>query len=139
RPPPVALEPRPPAAGPSLELVAYAGRRITRQRVLLVLTRRRLPPRPELDAVLGALRARGALAAEFELGPLPATALDELVGSAADVPAAHRARIVRLAAGTPLLAGERAGPAAHEGARAAGLAGAPRLALARLGPAARLF
>src|SRR6202035_1245730 len=139
RPPPVALEPRPPAAGPSLELVAYAGRRISRQRVLLVLTRRRLPPRPELDAVLGALRARGTLAPEFDLGQLPATALDELVGSAADVPAAQRARIVRLAAGNPLLAVETARSAVRDVDPAAGLAGATRQALARLGPAARLF
>jgi DNA-binding SARP family transcriptional activator/tetratricopeptide (TPR) repeat protein len=139
RPLALALEDLHAADRSSLELVAYAGRRITRQRVLLVLTRRRLPPRPELDAVLGALRARGALAAEFDLGPLPATALDELVGSAADVPAAHRARIVRLAAGNPLLAVETARSAAHDVDPAAGLAGATRLALARLGPAARLF
>src|SRR6185437_2521103 len=74
----------------SLELAAYAGRRVARLPVLLVLTRRRLPPRPELDAVLGALRARGTLAAEFDLGPLPAAALDELVRSAAELPAPHR-------------------------------------------------
>jgi DNA-binding SARP family transcriptional activator/tetratricopeptide (TPR) repeat protein len=139
RPLALALEDLHAADRSSLELVAYAGRRITRQRVLLVLTRRRLPPRPELDAVLGALRARGALAAEFDLGPLPAAALDELVGAAADVPAAHRARIVRLAAGNPLLAVETARSAAHDVDPAAGLAGATRLALARLGPAARLF
>jgi tetratricopeptide (TPR) repeat protein len=139
RPLALALEDLHAADRPSLELVAYAGRRISRQRVLLVLTRRRLPPRPELDAVLGALRARGTLAAEFDLGPLPASALDELVGSAADVPAAHRARIVRLAAGNPLLAVETARSAAHDVDPAAGLAGATRQALARLGPAARLF
>jgi DNA-binding SARP family transcriptional activator/tetratricopeptide (TPR) repeat protein len=139
RPLALALEDLHAADRPSLELVAYAGRRISRHRVLLVLTRRRLPPRPELDAVLGALRARGTLAAEFDLGPLPATAVDELVGSAADVPAAHRARIVRLAAGNPLLAVETARSAAHDVDPAAGLAGATRQALARLGPAARLF
>ena len=127
----------------SLELVAYAGRRITRQPVLLVLTRRRLPPRPELDAVLAALRARGTLAAEFDLGPLPAAALDKLVGSAVRVPdslsRADRERIVRLAAGNPLLAVETARYAAHDGDPAAGLAGAARQAIARLSPAARLF
>jgi len=139
RPLALALEDLHAADRSSLELVAYAGRRISRQRVLLVLTRRRLPPRPELDAVLGALRARGTLAAEFDLGPLPATALDELVGSAADVPAAHRARIVRLAAGNPLLAVETARSAAHDVDPAAGLTGAARQALARLAPAARLF
>jgi DNA-binding SARP family transcriptional activator len=123
----------------SLELVAYAGRRIARQPVLLVLTRRRLPPRSELDAVLAALRARGTLAAEFDLGPLPAAALDKLVGLTVRVPAAHRARIVRLAAGNPLLAVETARYAAHDGDPAAGLAGATGHAIARLSPAARLF
>ena len=86
RPLALALEDLHAADRSSLELVAYAGRRITRQPVLLVLTRRRLPPRPELDAVLGALRARGTLAAEFDLGPLPAAALDELVGLTARDP-----------------------------------------------------
>lgn len=123
----------------SLELVAYAGRRITRQPVLFVLTRRRLPPRPELDAVLAALRARGTLAAEFDLGPLSAAALDQLVGLTVPLPAAHRERIVRLAAGNPLLAVETARYAAHEADPAAGLAGATRQAIARLSPAARLF
>jgi len=143
RPLALALEDLHAADRSSLELVAYAGRRITRQPVLLVLTRRRLPPRPELDAVLGALRARGTLAAEFDLGPLPATALDELVRSVADLPAAYRERIVRLATGNPLLAVETARSAArsatHHVDPAAGLVGASRQALARLSPAARLF
>jgi DNA-binding SARP family transcriptional activator/tetratricopeptide (TPR) repeat protein len=139
RPLTLALEDLHAADRSSLELVAYAGRRIARQPVLLVLTRRRLPPRPELDAVLGALRARGTLAAEFDLGPLPATALDELVGSAADVPAASRERIVRLAAGNPLLAVELARSATHDVEPAVGLTGAARQAIARLSPAARLF
>jgi tetratricopeptide (TPR) repeat protein len=119
--------------------VAYAGRRITRQPVLLVLTRRRLPPRSELDAVLAALRARGTMAAEFDLGPLPAVALDELIGLTVRVPAAHRERIVRLAAGNPLLAVETARYAADDGDPVAGLAGATRQAIARLSPSARLF
>lgn len=139
RPLALALEDLHAADRSSLELVAYAGRRITRQPVLLVLTRRRLPPRAELDAVLAALRARGTLGAEFDLGPLPAAALNELVGMAAPLPAAHRERIVRLAAGNPLLAVETARYAAHDGDPAAGLAGATRQATARLSPAARLF
>ncbi|MBV9207391.1 MAG: AAA family ATPase, partial [Actinobacteria bacterium] len=88
RPLALALEDLHAADRSSLELVAYAGRRITRQPVLLVLTRRRLPPRAELDAVLAALRARGTLGAEFDLGPLPAAALNELVGTAVQIPAA---------------------------------------------------
>ena len=139
RPLVLALEDLHAADRSSLELAAYAGRRISRLPVLLVLTRRRLPPRPELDAVLGALRARGTLGAEFELGPLPAAALDELVRSAADVPAPDRDRIVRLAAGSPLLAIETARSAAHDVDPEAGLAGAARQAVDRLGPAARQF
>lgn len=139
RPLALALEDLHAADRSSLELVAYAGRRITRQPVLLVLTRRRLPPRAELDAVLAALRARGTLGAEFDLGPLPAAALNELVGTAVQIPAAHRERIVRLAAGNPLLAVETARYAAHDGDPATGLAGATRQATARLSPAARLF
>jgi DNA-binding SARP family transcriptional activator len=139
RPLALALEDLHAADRPSLELVAYAGRRIARLPVLLVLTRRRLPPRPELDAVLSALRARGTLAAEFDLGPLPDAALGQLVRSAADVPAAERHRVVRLAAGNPLLAVETARSAARGADPAAGLAGAARHAVGRLGPAARLF
>jgi len=139
RPLALALEDLHAADRSSLELVAYAGRRITRKPVLLVLTRRRLPSRPELDGVLGALRARGALAAEIYLGPLPPAALGELVKSAADVPAADRERIVRLAAGNPLLAVETARSAAHDREPEAGLVGGTRQAIARLGPAARLF
>ena len=139
RPLALALEDLHAADRSSLELVAYAGRRITRQPVLLVLTRRRLPPRSELDAVLAALRARGMLGAEFDLGPLPAAALDKLVGLAVRIPAVHRELIVRLAAGNPLLAVETARYAAHDGDPAAGLADATRQALARLSPAARLF
>jgi DNA-binding SARP family transcriptional activator len=139
RPLALALEDLHAADRSSLELVAYAGRRIARLPVLLVLTRRRLPPRPELDGVLSALRARGTLAAEFDLGPLPEAVLDELVRSVEDVPAAHRERIVRLAAGNPLLAVETARSAAHDVDPAAGLAGAARQAIGRLSPAARLF
>ena len=139
RPLALALEDLHVADRSSLELVAYAGRRIARLPVLLVLTRRRLPPRPELDAVLGALRARGTLAAELDLAPLPPVALDDLVRSAADLPKANRERIVRLAAGNPLLAVETARSAAGGADPAAGLAGAARQAIDRLGPSARLF
>jgi DNA-binding SARP family transcriptional activator len=139
RPLALALEDLHAADASSLELVAYAGRRIARLPVLLILTRRRLPPRPELDAVLSALRAKGTLAAEFDLGPLPEPVLGALVRSVADVPAAHRERIVRLAAGNPLLAVETARSAVDHVDPAEGLAGAARQAVGRLGPAARLF
>jgi DNA-binding SARP family transcriptional activator/tetratricopeptide (TPR) repeat protein len=141
RPLALALEDLHLADSSSLELIAYAGRRMARLPVLLVLTRRRLPPRPELDAVLGALRARGTLAAEIDLGPLPDSALGEIVRSAGDLTAQRRDRIVQLAAGSPLLAAETARSAADDptGDPAAGLSGATRQAIGRLGGQARLF
>src|SRR4051812_9353326 len=54
----------------SLELVAYVGRRLSRLPVLLAMTRRELPRRPEVDALEHELRARGALAGELALAPL---------------------------------------------------------------------
>ena len=92
----------------SLELVAYAGRRLRRLPVLLILTRRQLPGRQDLDAVLGALRSRGALAAEIRVERLADDAIRELVTSTADLPRATVSQIVQLAGGSPLLAAETA-------------------------------
>lgn len=123
----------------SLELIAYAGRRIARLPILLVLTRRRLPPRPELDAALGALRARGALGAELELAPLPAEVLRELLRSVPDLAESQRERIVALASGSPLIAVETASACVEGGEPATGLRGATRLMIGRLGGAGRLL
>jgi len=60
----------------SLELIAYAGRRLSRMPVLFVLTRRRMPARQDLDAVLAVLRSRGTLATEIRVGPLADDATD---------------------------------------------------------------
>ncbi len=92
----------------SLELIAYVGRRIGRLPVLLVLTRRLLPGRQDLDAVLGALRSRGALGGEIRVERLTDDATRKLVTSTADLPEATVRQIVQLAAGSPLLAGETA-------------------------------
>jgi DNA-binding SARP family transcriptional activator/tetratricopeptide (TPR) repeat protein len=124
----------------SLELIAYAGRRIARLPVLLVLTRRRLPSRQDVDAVFGALRARGAVAAEIQLGPLSDAATRAVARASADLPDSTVARIVSMAGGSPLLAVETARAAARDGGDpAAGLAGAARLAISRLSGPARLF
>ena len=114
----------------SLELTAYAGRRLTRLPALLILTRRRLPPRPDVDGMLGALRARGALAADLELAPLPSTAIRRLV---AGLPEPRVARILEVACGNPLIALETATDPD------AGLRGATRAAISRLRAPARLF
>lgn len=87
----------------SLDLLGYVGRRIGRLPVLLVLTRRRLPPGRRADAVLAALRAKGVLAAEMDLGPLNVGEVRELARCTADLTAAQLERIVSVAGGSPLL------------------------------------
>jgi DNA-binding SARP family transcriptional activator/tetratricopeptide (TPR) repeat protein len=124
----------------SLELIAYTGRRLSRLPVLLVLTRRKLPSRLDLDAVLGALRARGALVSEIDVGPLADGAARALIEASADLPSATVGQIVTMAAGSPLLAVESARAAARDDANlAAGLSGAARRAIGRLSSQARVF
>jgi tetratricopeptide (TPR) repeat protein len=124
----------------SLELIAYAGRRLSRMPVLLILTRRRLPARQDLDGVLGALRSRGALVTEIEVRPLADDAARALIKASADLPAGAVEQIVTLAAGSPLLAVETARAAARDDTGlAAGLGGAARLAISRLSGQARVF
>ena len=140
----VALEDLHLADAASLELIAYAGRRLTRLPVLFLLTRRRLPLRPDLEAVLAALRSRGALTAEIALEPLPPDAARALVAGTAELPEATVSQIVALAAGSPLVLAEAARAAAsapHGGPAglASGLAEAVRLAAGRLSGRARLF
>ena len=122
----------------SLELIAYAGRRLSRLPVLLVLTRRLEPGRRDLDAVLAALRSRRALATVIRLGPLTDDAARAVIRQTADVPEAVVSEIVQCAAGSPLLAVESA-RAAAEGGLVAGLAGAVRIAVGRLSGPARTF
>ncbi len=78
----------------SLELIAYAGRRLSRLPVLLILTRRRLPARQDLDAVLGSLRSRGALVAEVSVRPLADDAIRAVIKATADLPATTVEQIV---------------------------------------------
>jgi DNA-binding SARP family transcriptional activator/tetratricopeptide (TPR) repeat protein len=124
----------------SLELIGYAGRRLSRMPVLLALTRRRLPVRQEVGAVLGALRSRGALAADIDVRPLASDAVRALIRASAELPDSAVEQIAALAAGSPLLAVETARAAARDDSNlAAGLSGAVRLAIGRLTGHARLF
>ena len=124
----------------SLELIAYTGRRLGRLPVLLVLTRRRLPSRLDLDGVLGALRSRGALVTEVDVRPLADDAARALIEASADLPAATVVQIMTLAAGNPLIAVETARAAArYDADLAAGLSGATRLAISRLSGQAHVF
>ena len=128
------------ADGPSLDLIAYAGRRLTRMAVLFVLTRRLLPVRQQLDGVLAALRSHGALGAELELGPLPGDHIRALIRSAAPGLTEPVARqIGELAGGSPLLAIETARAAAAGVTDIpAGLAGVVRQAMGGLSVPARM-
>ena len=114
----------------SLELIAYTGRRLSRLPVLLILTRRKLPSRLDLDAVFGALRSRGAVITEIAVAPLTDPAARALVEASADLPSTTVAQIVTMAAGSPLLAVETARAAARDDANLAaarrGLGGAAR-------------
>jgi DNA-binding SARP family transcriptional activator len=92
----------------SLELAGYLARRARTLPALLVLTRRELPRRPELDALLTRLRARAALGAEVALGPLEDAAVAQLARAAARLEETEVDRVVELAEGNPLLATETA-------------------------------
>ena len=124
----------------SLELIAYAGRRISRMPLLLILTRRRLPARQHLDAVLGALRTRGALATEIRVEPLTDDAVRKLIAATADLSETMVSQIVQFAAGSPLLAVEAARAASSPAAGLTmSLSGAVRLTVSRLSGEARVF
>ena len=96
------------ADSPSIELAGYVGRRLRTLRVLLVMTRRELPRRPDVDAVTLGLRARGALVREIELGPLAPGAIERLVRSVAGLDESDVRHVVQAAEGSPLLAVETA-------------------------------
>jgi DNA-binding SARP family transcriptional activator/tetratricopeptide (TPR) repeat protein len=109
----------------SLELLAYASRRIARLPILVIVTRRDVPRRAEVDSLEHALRARGVLRLELPLGPLPAADVGRLVSAVAQLDRGDVERVVAAADGNPLLAvesaralagGERALPASLRGA-----------------------
>jgi DNA-binding SARP family transcriptional activator/tetratricopeptide (TPR) repeat protein len=124
----------------SLELIAYAGRRLSRMPVLFLLTRRLLPARQDLDAVISVLGSRGALVTRVGLGPLAQDTARALARGLADLPEDVVEEIVKLAAGSPLLTSEMARAAARSGGGvAAGLSGAVRQAMGMLTGQARVF
>jgi len=124
----------------SLELAGYVVRRTSDLPVLLVLTRRPLPRSGAADALEHALRARGALLCEVELGPLADDALARLVREVAPLADPDVDQLVVAAEGSPLLAVERA-RALAAGRRDAppSLRAAVRAALAPLSPEPRLL
>lgn len=96
------------ADGSSVELAGYVGRRLATLPVLLVMTRRELPRRPDVDAVALGLRARGALVGEIELAPLDRAASERLIRSVAALADEDVRQVVDASEGNPLLAVETA-------------------------------
>ncbi|HEY2602222.1 MAG TPA: AAA family ATPase [Thermoleophilaceae bacterium] len=126
------------ADAPSLELAAYAGRRLGRLPILMIVTRRDLPRPAEVDALEHALRARGLLRLELALGPLPRGELGRLVDSVAQLDHDDVERVVSAAEGNPLLAVESARAlAGGERTLPASLRGAVRASFSTLSPDAR--
>lgn len=124
----------------SVELTGHVGRRVTALPVLLVLTRRDLPSRPDLDGVLAGLRSRAALRTEIELTGLTEPAVRELCRAEAELSDDAVDEIVALAAGSPLIAVELARARSRGDADlATGLRDATRSAIGRLGNRARLI
>lgn len=126
------------ADAPSLEALARVARRVPRLPVLVVVTRRELPRRPELDAVVHALATRAAAADTIALGPLHADAVAEIARGAGLGATGDVERVVDAAEGNALLATASARALARgEGEAPATLRGAVRADAARLDPDAR--
>ncbi|MFN8201945.1 MAG: AAA family ATPase [Solirubrobacteraceae bacterium] len=100
------------ADAPSLELLSYALRRFDRLPIAAVLTRRQVPARADLDALLHAHRARGGTVTEIALPPLSRPDVDALIRQVAELDAPTRDRVAGAADGNPLLAVESARAAA---------------------------
>ncbi len=121
------------ADGASIELAGYVARRLAGTPRLMVLTMREHPARPEVDALLAALRARGILADEIGLEPLPPEAIGRLVRGVANLDAEDVVRIIEASEGNPLLAAESARSLARgERTLSAGLRGAVRASTRKL-------
>ena len=96
------------ADGPSLELAGYVARRAARLRVMIVMSRRELPRSADADRLEQALRARGLLGCELDLGPLGSEPVAALARQAARLTEADVARVLERAEGNALLAVETA-------------------------------
>jgi Tfp pilus assembly protein PilF len=124
----------------SLELLGYVARRLPRLTLLIALTRRELPVRPEVDALLHRLPLRGVAVREIELGPLPDDDMRRLVRAGERLAPEQVERAVAMADGNPLLALEAARAIAAGRERAAdGLRGVVRATAGRLEGDARLL
>ena len=96
------------ADAPSLELAAYAARRVAGLRVMVLITRRELPDSADADRLEHALRARGLLACEVELEPLAPEPVAALARHAARLSEENVRRVIERCEGNALLAVETA-------------------------------
>ena len=92
----------------SLRLTAHVGRRLTRLPLLLVLTRRDRPARPELDGVLADLAGRSVPITEIAVGPITDAEVAALASSLLAADDALVRKVIAAAEGNPLLAVESA-------------------------------
>ena len=93
---------------PSLELAAYAARRVAGLRVMVLITRRELPDSADADRLEHALRSRGLVACELELGPLGSEPVAALARQAARLSEEDVTRVIERSEGNALLAVETA-------------------------------
>ena len=89
----------------SLRLTAHVGRRLTELPILMLLTRRDRPTRPELDALLADLGSRSVRITEVEVGPIADRDVAALAATAR-LDDDDLRRVIAAAEGNPLLAVE---------------------------------
>jgi DNA-binding SARP family transcriptional activator/tetratricopeptide (TPR) repeat protein len=90
----------------SLRLTAHIGRRIAALPLLLILTRRDRPSRPELDALLADLSGRAVGITELDIRPLGDRDMAALASSMLRLDDDAVGRVIAAAEGNPLLAVE---------------------------------
>jgi len=108
RPALIALDDAHRADRASLRLTAHIGRRLAGLPLLLVLTRRDRPSRPELDALLADLYGHAATVTELDVAPLPDRDIAALASSLLRLDDDTVRRVIAAAEGNPLLAVESA-------------------------------
>jgi DNA-binding SARP family transcriptional activator/tetratricopeptide (TPR) repeat protein len=108
RPTLIALDDAHSADRASLRLTAHIGRRLAGLPLLLVLTRRDRPSRPELDALLADLGSRAVQVTELDVGPITDRDVAALASSSLRLDDNDLGRVIAAAEGNPLLAVESA-------------------------------
>lgn len=106
RPALIALDDAHRADRASLRLTAHIGRRLAGLPLLLVLTRRDRPARPELDALLADLAGRAVRITELDVGPIGDGDMAALASSVLRLDDDAVRRVIAAAEGNPLLAVE---------------------------------